>query len=513
MSVISSQPADNVPLVRDKWRFFLKQSETTNRAQALAITHARATTLPHEFLSSNLLSIEHEFNQLLAVLSSDDQDRENLWLYCYYCCILLATYYSPAHYNSAAAYSKYQHLAKSIEQRYTTGAFPPDALKTLRTKLYDDLKEILSTPLHLSSMKAWVGWGNPNRLALTFARLSIQEFLNILQDKQWLAMLNRFLHLTQGIDDMNTRLNTPAATFRALSVGFFAVRLLINSTLLLKHTFFPSLGEKEINASTRFYQDLKKRQATMLNDIVWTILNALTNYARFFKLSAPTANLLLVTGLVFDVSLLAWRLHASTQAFEVKRTQYIREKREACLTLERLLANTTTPNIELKTAQYTVRCLDDQLTQLNIQQHASHAMFNANIVAASLLATGYSAALLFALPAAVFISYFTIVVGVALYLAADAYGTYEGKRLQLHHMTVLGDNHAIVTAKDNTQKAWNDFTSTLFKNTAGPMILMGALALSWQAAFVVTLLYLSTEGYRYCMDTKKEPTTAPQITI
>ncbi len=507
MSSLQPLSTANHPVVMDKQRFFAESPQTSDRAVALASANARATTQAYSFLITNRLSIEQEFNQLLAVLSREDKDREDLWLYCYYCCTLLSTYYSKDHYNSPAQYNKYQAHAQTIEQCYKTGEFPTGPIKSLQSQLSDDLKNLLSTPLHLSSMRDWIGWGNINRLAFTFSRLTTQQLLVILQEKQWLTMLSRFLQIPLNIDEITARLNTPSAVFRVLSVGLFAARLAINTTLLLKHTFFPTHGEKETEASLRFYQELKKRHAVLLNDVVWASLNALTNYADFFKISAPLANTLLISGLVFDVALLAYRLHDAEQDYFAKRTQYTREKREAQTKLERLLAAepTAASTHELKAAQRAVWCLDEQLSKLEIQMQAVRAAFSANIVAASLLACGYTSSLFFTLPAAVFVSYFVIVVGIALYFSADAYGKYEEKRLTQHQMTFLGAPKAIVQAKDDVQKAWNNFVGTMLKNTFGPLIFMGAVALSWEAAIIVTALYLVAEGYSYYMKSGSPP--------
>ena len=320
----------------------------------------------------------------------------------------------------------------------------------------------------LLSIKKRIGVGNINRLAFTFSRLSTQQLFVILHQNQWLTMLSSCLHIPLNIDEIIARLNTPSAVFRVLSVGFFAARLAINTTLLLKHTFLPTEGETTLEINVRFAQELQKNHLDLLNDFVWTSLNALTNYAHLFKIPAPVASALVISGLVFDVALLAYRLHQAEQDYEVKKG----------------------------------KCADKELAELNSDMHAKRATFYANIVAASLLTLGYTASLLCALPAALFVSYFVMLVGVALYISDETYGQYQKIRLEKPD-----------PATNDLQKAWNNLVFSMLKNTFGPLIFMGAVALCWEAALIVTALYLVAEGYSYYMTPGSPPPVGGEVAV
>ncbi len=54
----------------------------------------RANEKDYRFLADNRLLIEQEFNQLFACLKKQGTDRQDFWLYCYYCCIMLQNYYA-----------------------------------------------------------------------------------------------------------------------------------------------------------------------------------------------------------------------------------------------------------------------------------------------------------------------------------------------------------------------------------------------------------------------------------
>ena len=88
----------------DKQGFF---SDVTTEENA----STRAQEKNYTFLAKNRLLIEQEFTQMFSVLQKEGDNRREFWLYCYYCCKMLESYYTSYHklreankYTKKAAY-------------------------------------------------------------------------------------------------------------------------------------------------------------------------------------------------------------------------------------------------------------------------------------------------------------------------------------------------------------------------------------------------------------------------
>ncbi len=494
-SNLQMRPGNNRPqaepltFTEDKQQFFKAKPMFSARARALAEANLQAKAHDYPFLSTHLFSIEEEFRHLHATLKRNESDNLEQWLYCYYCCNMLSEYYRDHHYNSPGKHAEYQSIANQIEKYCSSGQYPTAKLQTWKEQLWEDLDDLLSTPKHLSKIRSWIGFSNIYRIAFTFSRLTAQEFF--LSINRWLSLLSRTLHFPLSLDEMNRKINGPTATFRALSVGLFIGRFLVNLSLVIKHTLFPTEGEKQLNISARFYQEMKKRYPQMLNDIVWATINGLTNYAEFFKIAAPLANGLLVSTLIFDLSLLAWRLREADKNYALKHSQYLREKKALQTELAQLLNQATPAFTKIKAIQTALRCLEAQMQEHELKIQSTRSQFYVNMVAASLLILALSTSLFLTTPALICVCYFAVVVGTALYISAESYGTYSEKRNRQEQLTLLGENTA--AAKKETQQAWHNFVSSMVKNTVMPILIMGTLAVCWQAAVVLLVLYIAHE--------------------
>ena len=82
-----------------KQGFFLEPKEGTRHDQVQRIQQMAATN-DYRFLIQNRLLIEQEFEHLFSVLEknktqgNDSAEQDEFWLYCYYCAILLHSFYS-----------------------------------------------------------------------------------------------------------------------------------------------------------------------------------------------------------------------------------------------------------------------------------------------------------------------------------------------------------------------------------------------------------------------------------
>lgn len=459
------------PFLSDKQAFLNQYSGLKTSPEHLKTVAKAARQHDYAFLSSQYFPMEEELRHLYHVLSGETfVEEKDLWLYCYYCCIMLSEYHKDHNYGNLDKHHDYLNMAQDIESLYTEGKLPKKQLRTWTAHLKADIDDLLSTPFHVSKLRNWIAFANVYRIVFTFSRLTDQEFFRTVN--AWSRLLPSHLHFSLDLDAINRNINGPTATFRALSVGLFIGRLLINMGLVIKHTCFPTAGEKTIPISARFYQEIKKRYPQLLNDLVWAVTNALTNYAAFFHVSNPLANVLLVAGLGFDFSLLAYRLREATRDNETKLKQYNFEKQILETQLKTLLKSAdANPSAIAKTQQH-LACIEAQIKEQAIKMEVIRANFYANLLAATLIASGFSLSILAAAPLAVCLSYLIIVVGSALYVTADHYSGYREKVLRQ------------ATAEDTAQ-AFEKFSVSMLKNTAMPLLVMGTLAFSWPAALLL----------------------------
>lgn len=451
------------------------------------------------FLAKYRVLIEQEFEQMFASLREKASESAEFWLYCYYCCVMLQAFYRA--YDKQGELDKYCELGEQIRTRYETGVFEAGVqanteeafLDYIQKKIAKDLGVMAITPRHSSKLRDWLAFANIYRIQMAFCRISIKQYLLLMHEFQWLDKVNSIFGTNANIETMIATLNAPGDIFNLLSVGLFAARFIVNAGTVLKHTLAPTDGEKVVPWKERLSGALamNRRYCTMLNDAVWGTVNSLTNYAPYFHISAPVASWLTAGFLVFDVSLLIYRRHLDYQDYVVKKAQYTKE-RDQYLALP-------------PSAENTEHCkmLLEQITQLDIKWHTSRAAFTCNIVAATLLMSGFTASLLLAsLPVAVTVAYFACAIAVALYLSADVYGAYVNKTEELQRQELKGLDTR--EAKFNAHKARNDFILTMVKNTVMPLLMVMTAAVCWQAALVIAVAYV---GYHYAKrpDTSKPP--------
>ena len=104
---------------QDKQSFF-REVRTLDAAEV----RAQNVEQNFAFLSKNRLYIEQEFNQMFSSLKKNGQDRDEFWLYCYYCSLMLHSYYST--YGKKAQASKYAQLRRVLAYRVEEGRLPQD---------------------------------------------------------------------------------------------------------------------------------------------------------------------------------------------------------------------------------------------------------------------------------------------------------------------------------------------------------------------------------------------------
>ena len=451
---------------------------------------ARAKEKDYRFLAKNRVLIEQEFNQLFASLRKQDTDRKEFWLYCYYCSMMLQNYYTA--YDKRDKAEEYRRLSKKLRFRCKQGKFEDEDvdertwLAQLQDGLAADLGVLASTPRHIAKVRDWIAFTNMQRIHFLFCKLTVRQSLLLANELHWIEKLDQFLGTHTDVNGMVSNINATAKVFNLLSVGVFAARFIVNAGLLIKHTFMPTDEERLLSTQARFYQELYLRHCVMLNDLAWGSVNLLTNYAYLFNVSASLANGLTIGFLCFDAALLLYRRQLAKNEYLCKKAQYLSEKRN----YETLMSAASISAEEMKRYQLHCKILDEQLEELERNWQVTSSTYLFNVAAAGLLMAGFSASLVLASAAAP-LCFLVCTIAVAMYLSADIYGKYRDKSLILQQQE-LEDRDTTIALLE-MQAARNDFIISMAKNIIMPFLIVTVFAVCWEAALVLTAVYVGYE--------------------
>lgn len=463
---------------------FLNDIKGINNEASAKIEFARNKAKQHDygFVATNKILIEQEFNHLFSSLKEKGLETNDFYFYCYYCCLMMKYYYQV--YQQDAKAAEYQKWLDDLTILCQGNKLPVTVMErkgfftALKQKISADIGDLIETPKKLSKLRDKVAISNLNRIYWFFCRTTIKNSLLLARDLKWLEKLGNILGKEVNVDDAIHILEKPNGVLRFLSVGFFAIRFIMNAGMLLKHTAFPSEEEKKLDWKKRFSNEMYKRHATFLNDIVWGTVNCVTNYNELFGISAPVAGWVVAGFLLFDVCLLLWRRHLEEKEYLTKRSQYLIE-------LGALEKNPLD-------ARYIL--LTEQLRQLDLTWQTNSATWLFNASAAFMLMAGFSVSMLLTPPVLILSCYMVCTLAVAMYLSDGAYRDYKEKSLILEHAQLTGVDE--VKALQQYKTARNDFAFTLTKNAVVPALLIGTLAVCWQAALALAIVYAGYEIYR-----------------
>lgn len=414
--------------------------------------------------------LQQEVAALKKIMQTTNEalEREHL-LYLHYA-ILLLTHASHYHGPDSTQVKMYQGKITQLLNN------APKTTSTWYNQVLTDIGGVATTPLHTSKIKSWLGFINIYRIHIIMCRLSWKQIWQLGRDLQWLDRFDNLfgIHVNVGI------LDSVAPTSNVLSVGLFASRLMVNVALMLRHTFAPNPKEKGTPAVQRFWRELKKRHWVMVNDVVWTLANALTNYNAYFHIADATAGWLLAGFLLFDALWLGWRLYLDEQTFAAKKAQYQHELKTATATEKPLLLA--------------------KLRHLENDRYARNAATLFSMAAAFLLASGFTITMLFAAPTLIpMVCFLVCTIAVAMYMSADKFAAYIKANLVYDQdKKRKAETGKILATPAAKQAALQDFIGTMLKNTFMPLLLVGVYTICWPAALVLTVLYIGyecTKGY------------------
>ncbi|MCE3046313.1 hypothetical protein [Legionella sp. 16cNR16C] len=522
--------------LNQKERFFEKQLQTTTAVEEYMRHHHKNESteleddeyediLNFRSIAPNKTLIEQDLYDILGSMDKKlarQQDNVEIWIWAYLCCLMLEEVYKANAYhqyyrdrdkdlkNKAELYALLrQQIKNRIEKNNVETLKARESfLAHLLKKIKEGLLDLAETPFHLSLLRNKIAYLNVCRLYWAFCRMTLSSGLRLARDTHVLEKLDKLVGHHIDAEKIIHTFELPNSIFRALSVGFFASRFMLDSLALIKHTFFPTEEEKSRTRTERFMDELYKRHCNFLNDIVWATVNGITNYNSFFHISAPAAGWITAGFLVFDVAMIMWRRFLAHREYDIKRKQYVQELADIEHHLQRKGDVDDKESRQLKARHEAVRA---QLRELDLKWEAANAKFLFNAAAASLLVIGFSAALLFTPPGIILASYALCAVAVGMYLSADAFGEYREKTLRLQEAVELARQHRedpFDTLHDKDywsdqlildervrkliqehQNARHDFIYTMIKNTVMPALIISTLAICWQAALVIIAAY------------------------
>jgi len=292
-----------------------------------------------------------------------------------------------------------------------------------------------------------------------------------------------------------------------LSVGFFVVRIVLNTASLMKHTCFPSEEELKLTWQQRLAFEIKKRHMDYVNDFVWAAINAITNYNGFFHIAGASAGFITAGVLFFDILWLLYRLKGANDHYMEKKQQYdvdlfsLRVKKSHPINKD---------DASQKKIQESIDIVEKQLHELELNWAVESHSLLFYTAGAFLLFSGFTASLFFTPLGAVVICYAVCTLAAGMYLSGEAYKEWEEKRLRLADVKTqlvklenkTGDDpeFSLLTKKmrlldQQYNQARNDFIWTLAKNTVIPALTIAVFAICWQAALVLVVAYLAYELY------------------
>lgn len=420
------------------------------------------------FVAEHLLLIEQQFADLYASLPKEGNERQEFWLYCYFCCVTLENYYLDDAYPDPAKAKKYRDLGKKIEHKCETGEFhsgvdEAQVVSDAGKAIVAGLNYMADTVQHTTAIRGWLGFVNLYRILFLFSRLTIKQGLIFLNQQKWLDNLGRLLNRNIDVNALISMINSPTSIFNALSVGIFEIRLLIILCEALKHVVWADTEKEASRTKTeRLYHEIFVRIVDFYNDIAWATVNTLCNYG---YLAGPVADWLTAGFLVLDAVALFVRLGLAYNDYNFKKEQYDHER---ALVIE-------FTDIEKRDKHLSV--LDGKVEQLKIDWQAKQAELLFTAAGALLLASGFSATLLLAGPAAAVVGFVSCTLAVAMYISSGKYGEYT---------------RASLTNTD-VDEAYSAFAWSMAKNSVMPFVMVTAFAVYWPAALVLAASYIAYE--------------------
>ena len=334
------------------------------------------------------------------------------------------------------------------------------------TKQIEDLKKEKSEnwkeKISLDNARKTVSTLHMERLHTRFAIITASVALQYARLVGWLEFISQ-----QPVD--TSILDAPIGAYNILSVGLFAVRMLIN--------FMDSLitaAKEEQSQWKRFCAEMDKHESQFWNDGVWSVVNFFTNFPRYLPIIAPVANQVVGAFLVFDIGLLGYLLFK-------ERSRYSKQRTDNELLLKKLERENLGVYNEVKAD------IDHQLQHLGYRYEKLKWTYCFYVAAGLLLLTGFAAAILLSPPAFVPLCFLACNVAIAMYLSGGLAGDAMEARM------ICNNEQDNEKAAENFDEALSKLGLAMLEYTFVPLIIMTVFTISWPAAVVLTVAYIAVK--------------------
>lgn len=215
----------------------------------------------------------------------------------YYTSCLLVEYFHS--YRSPALEKKHQQTQAEVEAyllgiAYKNDEFAKSFIKTLAQQAFDK-HNFIDLFLKASKFRDTMSSINFKRIYWIYCHLAVNQTIAI---GEQIKLIN--------IDSANTvksDLNTINPALNFISVAFYAARLLLEVGLLLKHTIWPDSQEAEVYWQKRLSREWDKRKINILNNLIWGIVNLVTNYT---YAGLPIASQITAAVFMVDIVFAVW---------------------------------------------------------------------------------------------------------------------------------------------------------------------------------------------------------------
>lgn len=322
------------------------------------------------------------------------------------------------------------------------------------------------------------------RITLAFVFFTNKLVLQLLNDAHFLDAIYSALGPAFDFQLTLDILTAPGTALNILSFSLLGLRFFIESMRILQHVFFPTEQEKEISAWERFTHEVYKYRYNLINDLVWFTLNGIGNFPTVFHITPFTANFLFMAGLLFDLSLLVYRLTEIQAAYNTA---------EAALSAEEEMHG---QDIDL---------LKKQRDVLALERCEVEANMHLSLFAASTLITGFALLLTAPVPALAPVGSFFCIVGTAIYLAAGKYAEYQKESAYIEQLKESGvslDSFEMRTANVKRDTIWHDGWLSFARDVFLPLLFITALAISWPVGVLLLVAYAT---YTICTAATQAP--------
>lgn len=345
-------------------------------------------------------------------------------------------------------------------------SFCEQAWEFFKTAMVDLVAEFssISKLIQLAgSMHIW-------RIALVFARITFQEMLLISSHLDFLVDFlakhpNSYAGYEVNVKTLLDLIENSRVVFNSLSVALPALRLVLHTLLLIKHSCSSTAEEDELSAETRIWRELKKRYYVLGNDIVWTAINFITNFNKISRISAGNAMAITAAFMLFDI---LWMLPGWYIAFD--------EYKEQKALLEAELAQ-----LEKDSPEYS--SVFQNLKQLDINWQAKSDTYLYSVIATGLFGLGFIIATL--VPALAIPAYLLCNFAMALNMVGGDFTLLREKKMAVD-LTPVSLEPALQVEREILEAEYsmarNNFLVTLAVYTVLPALTMGVFAICWPAA-------------------------------